>query len=563
MQSKELRQAIKQAARKLFDTDIEPQLSRPEEAFGDYATNAALQLAKAAAKTPQQIARELSDELKNLPGIAEVSIAGPGFINFKLTNQAILQAALAAGNINPTLAGQEVLSEYGDPNPFKEMHIGHLYQYIIGDAISGVLESAGAQVRRLSYHGDVGLHVAKWLWGIYQHFGWDEQAASAALHGDADKGLGYYYALGAKAYDEDETAKAEIETINNQVYARDHAGINRMYDLGKRFSFDSFDKILDLLSIKTDKRYLESHSAQWGTEVVKQNVGKVFTESQGAIIYEGEKAGLHTRVFITSRGLPTYEAKDLGLAELKAQDFPKAARSIIITAHEQAEYFKVMLAALAEIDKPTAEKTTHLSNGFLSLSSGKMSSREGNVYAAMDLLLEVKAAVHKQYPDSPVRKDVTFAAVKYAFLKHRLGSDIVYDIDESISLEGNSGPYLQYAHARACSIVEKWQGTSIKGQEEKGRNLGTWHLALDTSERSLARKIGEYPEAVQKSLDELMPHHICTYLYELAQTFNRFYEASRIIGDEREAVRLQLVEAYRQALAGGLSLLNIAAPERM
>jgi arginyl-tRNA synthetase len=250
--------------------------------------------------------------------------------------------------------------------------------------------------------------------------------------------------------------------------------------------------------------------------------------------------------------LPTYEAKDLGLAELKAQDFPKAARSIIITAHEQAEYFKVMLAALAEIDKPTAEKTTHLSNGFLSLSSGKMSSREGNVYAAMDLLLEVKAAVHKQYPDSPVRKDVTFAAVKYAFLKHRLGSDIVYDIDESISLEGNSGPYLQYAHARACSILAK--------AGEKPAPAGG---ELEAGERSLARKIGEYPEAVQKSLDELMPHHICTYLYELAQTFNRFYEASRIIGDEREAARLQLVEAYRQALAGGLSLLNIAAPERM
>jgi arginyl-tRNA synthetase len=553
MPIEEIRTAIKAAAKKLFDTDIEPQLSRPEEKFGDYATNAALQLAKRASKAPNEIARLLSEELKGLAGVEEVAIAGPGFINIRLSDDALFNAAIKATELSKDLSGQEILSEYGDPNPFKEMHIGHLYTYIVGDAISGLLEAGGASVRRLSYHGDVGMHVAKWLWGIHQQFGWDSDAAGKALHEQPEKGIGYYYSIGAKAYEDDESAKTEIEAINNQVYARDHAGINRMYELGKNLSFDKFDEILNLLSIKYDKRYLESQSAQKGAEVVKQNVGKVFTESQGAIIYEGEKAGLHTRVFINSRGLPTYEAKDLGLAELKAQDYPQASRSIIITASEQSEYFKVMLAALAEIDKATAEKTTHLSHGFLSLSSGKMSSREGNVYAAMDLLLEVKAAVHKQYPDSPVRKEVTFAAVKYAFLKHRLGTDIVFDIDESVSLEGNSGPYIQYAHARAASILAK-----APHQTEPKADA-----AMDESERSLARKIGEYPEVLQKAGDELMPHHICTYLYELAQTFNRFYEVSRIIGDEREEVRLVLAKSYRQVLKNGLDILNISAPDHM
>jgi arginyl-tRNA synthetase len=553
MPIEEIRTAIKAAAKKLFDTDIEPQLSRPEEKFGDYATNAALQLAKRASKAPNEIARLLSEELKGLAGVEEVAIAGPGFINIRLSDDALFNAAIKATELSKDLSGQEILSEYGDPNPFKEMHIGHLYTYIVGDAISGLLEAGGASVRRLSYHGDVGMHVAKWLWGIHQQFGWDSDAAGKALHEQPENGIGYYYSIGAKAYEDDESAKTEIEAINNQVYARDHAGINRMYELGKNLSFDKFDEILNLLSIKYDKRYLESQSAQKGAEVVKQNVGKVFTESQGAIIYEGEKAGLHTRVFINSRGLPTYEAKDLGLAELKAQDYPQASRSIIITASEQSEYFKVMLAALAEIDKATAEKTTHLSHGFLSLSSGKMSSREGNVYAAMDLLLEVKAAVHKQYPDSPVRKEVTFAAVKYAFLKHRLGTDIVFDIDESVSLEGNSGPYIQYAHARAASILAK-----APHQTEPKADA-----AMDESERSLARKIGEYPEVLQKAGDELMPHHICTYLYELAQTFNRFYEVSRIIGDEREEIRLTLTRSYQQVLRSGLGILNISAPDHM
>lgn len=553
MPIEEIKKAIQATAKKLFDTQIEPQLSRPEEKFGDYATNAALQLAKQAAKAPQEIARMLSEELKQLPGVSEVSIAGPGFINIRLDDKTLFEAALKATELPKTLKDQEILNEYGDPNPFKEMHIGHLYTYIVGDAISGLLETGGATVRRLSYHGDVGPHVAKWLWGVHQELGWDAEAASHALQNQPDKGIGHYYSVGAKAYDEDPKAKSEIDDINAHVYAKDDADINRMYELGKTLSFDTFDKILDLLSIPTDKRYLESQSAQKGTEVVQQNIGKVFIESQGAVIYEGEKAGLHTRVFINSRGLPTYEAKDLGLAELKAQDYPQASRSIIMTASEQSEYFKVMLAALAEIDKPTAQKTTHISHGFLSLKSGKMSSREGNVYAAMDLLLEVKAAVHKQYPDSPVRKEVTFAAVKYAFLKHRTGMDIVFDVEESISLEGNSGPYIQYAHARASSILDKALHQSQPVPE----------TVLDASERSLARKISEYPEVIQKASEELMPHHICTYLYELAQAFNRFYEASRIIGDEREVPRLALTKAYQQVLRHGLGILNIAAPDHL
>ena len=288
--------------------------------------------------------------------------------------------------------------------------------------------------------------------------------------------------------------------------------------------------------------------------LVEANTGTVFKQSQGAVIYEGEKVGLHTRVFITSQGLPTYETKDLGLTILKDKDYPKAARSIIITANEQSDYFKVMLAALAEINPDLARKTTHLSHGFLSLSSGKMSSRTGNVYPAMKLLLEVKDAVHQQYPDSEVRKEVTFAAVKYAFLKHRLGLDIAVDIKESIGLEGNSGPYLQYAYARANSILQK-----VDSRQQTADSS----IELEAGERSLVRKISEYPEVIAKATAELMPHHVGTYLYELAQVFNQFYEANRVIGDPRQAQRAALVSGYAKVLKHGLELLNIVAPQQV
>lgn len=540
MATEELKQAIKDACRKLFNTAVEPEITRPDEKFGDYATNVALQLAKQAAATPRQIADKIVRELSGLPQLTQISVAGPGFINFKLTDEAMAKAALSATDLPKTNPGRQILVEFGDPNPFKEMHVGHLYSYIVGDAISSLLESSGANVKRLSYHGDVGRQVAQAIWGMRQ------------VEVTDDTTLGQAYAKGAKAYEEDQQAKAEIDQINQHVYERDSPEINQLHDKGVKISFEHFDKILNMLSISNDKRYLESQTAPIGLKLVIENTGKVFTKSQGAVVYQGEKAGLHTRVFITSQGLPTYETKDLGLVELKDQDFPNASRSVVITANEQADYFKVMLAALAEINPPLAQKTKHLSHGFLSLSTGKMSSRTGQVYTAKALLDSVRQAVEEKFPDSQVGEQVYLAAAKYSLLKQRLGQDIVIDVQESVSIEGNSGPYLQYAHARACSILAK-----------STKNSGPTDKNLDPSERSLARKISEYPETVEKAANELMPHHICNYLYELAQVFNSFYETSRIIGDEREALRLRLVESYSHVLKHGLNLLNIQAPERM
>lgn len=539
----ELKTAVSDAVKAVFGLELEIELSRPEEKFGDYSTNVAMQIAGQLQQNPREIAQKLIDSFSSLEFVSNVEIAGPGFINFSLTDAALAEAAWAAIDLPKIYDEHEILVEFGDPNPFKEMHIGHLYSYIVGDSIAKLLESAGATVRRLSYHGDVGLHVAKAIWGMrHSEINLDSPDASA-------KYIGQFYAKGAAAYEKDDETTAEIQEINEHVYRQDDVEINRLYEWGREKSFAYFDEILHDLGIKNDNRYLESQSARVGLEFVRQNTGSVFSESDGAVIYEGEKVGLHTRVFITSNGLPTYETKDLGLAELKKQDYPQASRSIIITANEQTEYFKVMLAALREFDKDLADKTTHLAHGFLSLSTGKMSSRTGEVYSAQDLLSDVEAVASKLYNDS---KDyISLGAVKYGFLKHRLGTDITYDVQESVSLEGNSGPYLQYAHARACSLLAKAQGG----------DAGEYNF--DAEERSLARKISQYPEVVAGATQELMPHYVAGYLYELAQAFNRFYETSRIIGDERQNLRLKLTKTYQAVLNHGLGLLNITAPEHV
>jgi arginyl-tRNA synthetase len=559
-------QAFQAVIQSLYDQAVAVELSRPDEQFGDLTTNVALRLSKSVGKPPREVADALVAALQQkLPDeIVSALVAGPGFINLTLSDQTLLEQMLKAtdATLHQQYAGQEVLVEFGDPNPLKAMHLGHLYSTIVGDTIASLLEVAGAKAYRLSYHGDVGPHVASAIWGIGETIQWQidrlteleaEQVTIDGVTLTAKTVMGFLYAKGATARVENPKAAARIDEINQLVYARSDDTINTIYDWGVHRSFAYFDSLYKDLGVHYNQRYLESQSSPRGVELVRKYTGQVFEESDGAIIYRGEKVGLHTAVFINSRGLPTYQAKDLGLAELKNNDYPNAVKSIIITANEQSDYFKVMLAALAEFDADLAVKTQHIAHGFLTLTTGKMSSRTGEVYGAEELLTAVRAGVEAAYPESPIINEVYLAAVKYSFLKNRIGGDIVFDVETSISLEGNSGPYLQYAHARARSILDK-AGSKPEHNEA---------AELETAERSLARKIGEYPLVVSRSVTELMPHHICTFLYELAQIFNRFYEHNRVIDDPRQHIRLGLVQAYADVLADGLHLLNIPAPEHM
>jgi arginyl-tRNA synthetase len=299
-----------------------------------------------------------------------------------------------------------------------------------------------------------------------------------------------------------------------------------------------------------DKYYPESAVADIGLATVKAHIGTTYDNSDGAVIFRGEPYGLFTQVFINSEGLPTYAAKDVGLIYKKQQDY-SPDKSFIFTDIAQKDHLSVVLKSISQYAPELVSATTHYTHGQMKLSGGvKMSSRKGNILRATDILDAANESAKKLSDKNDAQ--VVLASVKYAFLKNRIGGDIIYDPNESVSLEGNSGPYLQYAHARACSIIHK---ASIK---ERGALVG-----LGYGERSLLRKMTEYSEVIDRSVNELMPHHITTYLYELAQEFNRFYEKNRVIGDKREALRLALVEHYTVLLKDGLAILGISAPDKM
>jgi arginyl-tRNA synthetase len=556
----ELEAAVAAACKKLFNVDVEVELTRPDEQFGDYATNVALQLAKSMGKNPREVGAELAEELEtSLPQIKEATIAGPGFVNLALSDDALI-AALGTRSQRP-YKDQVVLMEYSDPNPLKPLHAGHLYTTLVGDTIANLAEIAGAKVTRLNYGGDVGLHVGKSIWAIVHHLGGEHPEKLANIpKADRPNWLGQRYVEGTAAYEDDEAAKAEIIATNKRVYQLhvdgDHdSPFAQIYWTCRQWSYDYFQVLYTELQVHPFDRIIpESEVTPLGVKTVREQLANgVYQMSDGAVVFKGEDYGLHTRVFINSEGLPTYEAKDVGLMLTKWNDY-HYDRSYYITASEQAQYFQVMFKSVEQFLPEAAKRAVSITHGMVKLEGGKkMSSRKGNIVSALDIIDAAREAGKESGHDPS--QETTLAAIKYAFAKNRIGGDIVYDPKESIALEGNSGPYLQYAHARARSIVRK-AGEKSSGVEQKSE-------AFEAGERSLLRKIGEYPEVVDRAVAELMPHHICTYLYELAQTFNRFYEHNHVVGDTREALRLKLVEQYADVLKAGLTLLGISAPEKI
>lgn len=547
--------------------------SLPEH--GDYATNVALSIAKRQNKSPREAAEEIAEALRTNPEleniVEKVEVAGPGFINFFISDKALASSIENTSSDElessrkSSLSGKNIMVEFTDPNPFKEFHIGHLYSNAVGESVSRLLESQGANVKRACYQGDVGMHVAKSLWGLSKKMAEDGVGVSDLEEMDVEsrvRYMGQAYALGASAYEEDSESANEMKAINKKVYEKD-GDIYSLYQKGKQWSLEYFEIIYKKLGTKFDYYYFESEAGVAGRDLVLKYLEKgVFEKSQSAVVFPGEKHGLHTRVFINSAGLPTYEAKELGLAPRKYKDF-KYDISVIITGNEINEYFKVLLKALEIINPEIAKKTIHLGHGMVRLPEGKMSSRTGKIISGEQLLEQVVSEIRKisKEQDPETIEMVAVAAIKGAFLQSSIGQNIIFDIGKSIRTDGNSGPYLQYTHARTHSILEKVNADSNQNSGLPGKE--TISLPFDKEERILARVLNYYPEIVQNAAINYSPHILVNYLFDLAQTFNGFYAVERVVGSDRQSSRLFLTYHVGKVIKAGLGLLGIEAPGKM
>lgn len=546
------------------------------EQFGDYATSIALKAAKSLKKNPMEVAEDI---VKNFPKddlIEKVEVVKPGFINIYLSQKILLSEikeiinqADSYGKTN-LLKDQKVMIEYTDPNPFKEFHIGHLYSNIVGESLARLHETLGADVKRANYQGDVGMHVAKAIWGIKKRMT-DEKLNLADLSSkpleERTKFMGAAYALGATAFEENEQAKEEIRKLNKVIYELSDPNINELYKIGRQWSLEHFDEIYARLGTKFDYFFFEREVGEKGVKLVNENLDKgIFKKSDGAVIFEGDKHGLHTRVFINSLGLPTYEAKDLALPSIKYEKFPYDL-SIIVTGNEINEYFHVILKALEFVNPELRAKIKHLSHGMVRLPEGKMSSRTGKILTGEWLLDEAyKKALEKIQETTQTKSSeqestaeiVGTGAIKYALLKNNIGKNIEFNFDESISFEGNAGPYLQYSYVRCVSLMKK-SGAEIEISELKE------NIHLEKEELEILRQLQKFSDMIVTSGRNYSPNTLSNYLYNLAQKFNLFYQKHQILKADGETknFRLLLTKATAQIIKNGLYLLGIETVEKM
>ena len=615
-------------------------LERPADmSHGDYATNVAMIFAPKAKKSPLAVAVELVEKLQQVlindaSQVEKVEVAGPGFINFYLKNSVykkVVSDILSTGDtygsnqseqiyidhthehsahnhgVKKGRAAQKkkIAFEYTDPNPFKVFHIGHLMANTAGESLARLAEVNGGEVKRFCYQGDVGRHIALTMWGLrLMDTGIPEESDSIS------KKVSYFgkaYALGATAYKKLEDASKEagevdeqgrptsaefkkmddeVREFNRKIYDRSDEEVNEIYDKGKEWSLQHFEELYEILGTKFDRYFFESQVTKIGKEIVEANTAPkgaaIFEESNGAVIFPGEKYGLHTRVFLNKDGLPTYDGKEIGLVPTK-YDAYNYDLGVTVTANEQDEYFKVVFKAASFIFPELSLKMKHVSHGMLKLTTGKMSSRTGDVITGESLLMDMIEQSLEKMKDRDmsdedkkvVAKDVAVAAIKYTVLRQSLGRDIIFDPEKSLSFEGDSGPYLQYSYVRAKSILNKakeqgvTQYVDISGDKVASGVDDSDHAntaadgidALIKLEKTLAR----YPETIERAWKDLSPHHVANYLIDLAGTFNSFYANTQIVkvDDLASPYKVALVQAFSIVMKNGLAVLGIRVPERM
>jgi len=609
-------------------SDVVVDVSISEDAVhGEYTSNVAMKLAKSLKKSPMDIALQvqktinsllltishkkqglntakedqkisgevsynkvLQDSSGILLTIDRVEVVAPGFINIFVTEASlgsqitrVLKDGKRFGTSHICMPLQleemgevtpaHIMVEFAHPNTHKAFHIGHLRNITTGESLIRLLEATGHKVTRANYQGDVGMHIAKCLWAMLH----DAQCSPEAVRGNdihvRVEFLGKAYAIGSAKYEKDDEVKKEIGKINTQIYAKDSA-IYPLYQETRAWSLEYFAGIYARVNTHYDRLYFESETYTAGKQIVLEGVKKgIFEESDGAVIFSGEKYGLHTRVFITKEGNATYEGKDMGLAPMQHSEYhPDLIMHVL--GPEQYSYTRVIFKALDLLFPDTANRQFHKRYGWVKLKHGKMSSRSGNVVLGEWLLDEAKRSIYEILDKSKsdytkiereeIAEKGAVAAVKYAFLRVGTDQEISFDIKESVSFDGDSGPYLLYTYARCKSVLRKVFVIPASMPEFKEKQKWIPGQARDDSmnskERLLARFISYFPEIVEEAGRTLSPNILCTYLFKVAALFNTFYQAHTIVGEPQ---RIALTEAAAQTLHNGLYLLGIETVERM
>lgn len=561
--------------------------------FGHYSSSIPFEIARNIGKSPKDIAEIIINKIfekKENSLIFEKIENINGFINFYLSDEhlfSILRDMLnnKTFGTGDTFKNKKVIVEYTDPNPFKQFHMGHFMTNALGESIFRLILSQGAVASNLCYSGDVGIHVAKTIFGLLNKIEKNEYSLEDFLNFTNKKTieqLGESYVLGSSMYSEDSNkdkiqdlnnliftisqklAKDEgIEIVNNYQYSDmfDFNNVEKIYDKGRNESIIYFKSIYSKLGSNFTELYFESTTGEFGSKYVKES--PIFEESEGAIIWDGKKHNRNVQVLINSRGNPTYSAKEIGLNILKKIKYSPDI-SIICTAREQEFYFKDLIEIFKQLG--FTQDTIHLPHGELRNKNGKMSSRTGDIVTMDDIINQIREEVLINFSSKKdqnflesISEQIAISSLKYLILKNSTGTNIIYDPKSVSDLTGNTGAYLLYTFARASSVIKK------AGVFSEANLKTLTDLSSHPIEKELLVKALIFNEAVSKAAVEYSPVILATYLYDFAKAFNHFYNEVKIIESENDLknLRLFITLVSKEILEKGLNLLGMKPLENL
>jgi arginyl-tRNA synthetase len=532
----------------------------PSPDLGDYAFPC-FQLANKLKKNPAEIAKSLAKKLKPSGLIKEIKSEGP-FLNFYVNKQKLAEDLLKTilkGNYGKGKNKKKIMVEFVSPNTNKSLHLGHVRNGLLGEALSRVLEYNGCKVIRTCLNNDRGIGVSEAMLG-YQMFHKGKEPKIKPDH---------FVARCYVDFKNAERDKPELKEKTEQLlldWEKEKPEVIKLWKKLMNWVYKGYKETYKKLGIKFDKEYYESGMYKKGKNIAMNGFKKrIFVKEQGAIVAKLEKYKLPDRILIKSDGTSLYMTQDIYLAESKFDDF-KMDTSIYVVASEQDNHFRQLFRILELLGFKFAKKCYHLSYGLINLPTGRMKSREGRVVDADDLIdemtklakIEIKKR-HKGLSEKEINKRASIiglGALKFYMLKFDNITSFTYDPEESLSFEGETGPYVQYAHARIASIFKK--AGRFKGEPNTS-------LLKTPHEEKLINLLSNFPSVIKQAAESYKPYLIARYLIDLAQAFNEFYHNCPILHADKEIkqARLGLVTAVKEVLKTGLNLLGIEAPEEM
>lgn len=541
----------------------------PEASMGDFSITC-FGLAKKAGVSPNEFTKSLAEQfaiqkkvMHDGRIIHNVKSFGP-YLNFFVDNARfvnnvigqILQEDEDFGN-SSIGKGQKIMIEYSQPNTHKEFHIGHLRNVCIGFSLVELYKVLGYKVISANYIGDIGTHVAKCLWAYIKfHY-------SDALPKNKGKFLGEIYVEANKRLEENEEYKKEVSEILQKLEAGDKK-LKSLWKKTRKWSLNEFYSIYKNLGVVFDIYFFESEVEEKGKKIVKKLLKDgVAKKSEGAVIIDLEAHGLKQFLLLKSDGTSLYSTKDLALAQIKFKKY-RIDKSFYVVDMRQSFYFKQLFKTLEVMG--VHKDTAHVPYEFVTLKEGAMSSRSGNVVLFEDfedaIILKVEQETKKRHNEwkegkiKDVSRKISHAAMKYSMLSHGNNSVIVFDMERSLALHGDTGPYLQYVYARISSILKKANSSAGKIFIKE---------SVNEEEMNLVRKLSRFPKTLELSAEKFDPFLLSHYLYELAQIFSEFYEKVPVLKGEPKmlAQRLAILRAVKVVFKKGLKILGIEPLEQM